>query len=158
MRIHIWAERQLGPWSLDISAKKSQRDFAPKPRVASCELPWETVRSNVQPQRGCVIIPSLSFKPIRPDGSAGASSRNPVRVVRLFGHLPRVARASQPWALRWNPFGIQDRMHRRTLLFLHHAREMSKLHGPSGSLAPSSESSSGGSQGGVRKRGRTGGL
>ena len=32
--------------------------------------------------------------------------RNPVGVVVLSDHLPRVARSSQPWALGRNPFGI----------------------------------------------------
>ena len=55
-------------------------------RGARHELPWEPVGPNL----------------------------NPNGVVRLFGHLPRVARASQPWALGWNPVGIQSRMDRRT--------------------------------------------
>jgi hypothetical protein len=37
--------------------------------------------------------------------------RNPVGVVTLLGHLPRVARASQPWAIWRNPFGISFLQH-----------------------------------------------
>src|SRR6476619_3808586 len=37
-------------------------------------------------------------------GSEGG--RNPFGVVDLFPTIPRVARSSQPWALRRNPFGI----------------------------------------------------
>src|ERR1043166_3858207 len=36
-----------------------------------------------------------------------AWSRNPFRVVTVRTSLPRVARSSQPWALRRNPFGIR---------------------------------------------------
>ena len=36
--------------------------------------------------------------------------RNPVGVVAFAVYLPRVARTSQPWALRRNPFGIFSRI------------------------------------------------
>ena len=36
------------------------------------------------------------------------AGRNPVGVVTAEADGPRVARAAQPWALRWNPFGIAD--------------------------------------------------
>ncbi len=45
-----------------------------------------------QPQRGC--------------GPAAWKGHNPVGVVRYSRRFPRVARASQPWAGRHNPFGI----------------------------------------------------
>ena len=45
--------RDACPWNWDIFAKKSQRDFAPKPRVARHELPWVSGRPTLQPQRGC---------------------------------------------------------------------------------------------------------
>ena len=63
---------------------------------------------------------------IRPVVHPETSGRNPVGVVRLFGQLPRGnwnkllvgrsawARASQPWALGWNPVGIRSWMHGRT--------------------------------------------
>ena len=38
---------------------------------------------------------------------AGDGGRNPVGVDAQFRSSPRVARGSQPWALRRNPFGIQ---------------------------------------------------
>ena len=38
-------------WSLDISADKSQRDFASKPRVARHELPWEIGPDVNNPER-----------------------------------------------------------------------------------------------------------
>src|SRR5438445_714497 len=34
--------------------RESQRDSGTKPRVASCELPWENGPQSSQPQRGCV--------------------------------------------------------------------------------------------------------
>jgi len=73
---------------------ESRRDSALQPRVARHELPWVTagmapnpngvvsrVRQMPQPRWGCCVA-------------------TPV---------PRVARASQPWALIWNPVGIQIR-------------------------------------------------
>src|SRR5439155_21131372 len=45
-----------------------------------------------QPRRGC--------------GPAARKGHNPVGVVRYSRRFPRVARASQPWAGRHNPFGI----------------------------------------------------
>ena len=50
-------------WSLDILARKSQRDSVPKPRVARNELPWETVGPDYNPKGGCVSIPNISFLP-----------------------------------------------------------------------------------------------
>lgn len=54
---------QSAVWSLDIFPKKSQRDFVPKPRVATSptvaqrrrgnELPWVCGGPTSQPQRGC---------------------------------------------------------------------------------------------------------
>jgi len=53
--------------------------------------------TNHQPQRGCgnsvFVWRSCDV------------GRNPVGVVVVFGRFPRVARASQPWALRHSPVG-----------------------------------------------------
>src|SRR6266567_2078737 len=80
---------------------QSQRDCVIKPRVARHELPWVDRPRRFQSQRGCVTL--LWF------------SRNPVGVVPIRAGLPRVARSSQPWALRRNPFGIQLWNFRRAL-------------------------------------------
>ena len=75
---------------------------------------------------GLRLDPEHIFRAIRPVVCAEMSGRNPVGVVRLFGQLPRGnwnkllvgrsawARASQPWALGWNPVGIRSWMHGRT--------------------------------------------
>ena len=51
-------------WSLDKSTKKSQRDFAPKPRVARNELPWVNGSRTPQPQRGCDLTSKETCPPI----------------------------------------------------------------------------------------------
>ena len=48
-----------------------------------------------QPQRGCV----LSRRPVR---------RNPVGVDPFYRRIPRVARASQPWADGCSPVGAEE--------------------------------------------------
>src|SRR6266496_731715 len=64
-------------------------------RVARHELPWVHRPRRFQPQRGC--------------GSTERGRRNPFGVGFLLARFPKVARASQPWALRRNPFGIHSR-------------------------------------------------
>ena len=65
------------------------------PGLRAASYPGETVPMRPQPQRGCDhrVVPQattpLGLRPFRPP-------------------LPRVARASQPWALGHNPFGIGD--------------------------------------------------
>src|SRR5205809_5832727 len=72
---------------------ESQRDSAIKPRVARNELPWVRGAQNNNPNGVA---------------TCGACSREPkphwgfVFLIRC----PRVARSSQPWALRRNPVGI----------------------------------------------------
>ena len=80
-----------------VSVVESQRDSAPKPKVARHELPWGTVGTRTQTPTGfwpCPRIPSR------------AQRRNPVGVGDIFVPPPRVTRSSQPWALLRNPVGI----------------------------------------------------
>jgi hypothetical protein len=67
---------------------QSQGDCVLQPRVARHELPWVKPTRRNQPQRGCA-------SPI-------GQRRNPVGVEPVFSP----SRASQPRALRLNPFGI----------------------------------------------------
>ena len=78
--------------------EQSQRDCDLQPKVARNELPWVIVEQISQPQRGCG---NSVF--VRRAGDVG---HNPVGVVIFCGRFPRVARASQPWALGRNPVGI----------------------------------------------------
>jgi len=89
----FWSVRSSAV-STQFSRLESQRDSAPKPRVARNELPWGIRRTSDQPQRGCVF---------------GAwERRNPFGVGSLSISLPRVVRDSQPWAGGRNPLGIGD--------------------------------------------------
>src|SRR5437879_3896048 len=80
-----------------ILQEESQRDSGAKPRVARTELPWENHWNKSQPQRGCVRDTH---------GAACRLAATPLGLIDHLGLLPRVARASQPWASRRNPFGI----------------------------------------------------
>ncbi len=73
---------------------ESQRDSSSQPRVAeSARLPWGCSVISTQPHRGCV----LGHAPNR---------HNPGGVDDGLIPLPRVARASQPWAEFRYPFGV----------------------------------------------------
>jgi len=76
------------------SVPQSRRDCVLQPRVASSELPWVNGVGRCQPHRGCGLRSPLC-------------RRNPVGVDLARVPFPRVARCSQPWALRRNPFGIR---------------------------------------------------
>jgi hypothetical protein len=71
---------------------QSQRDCIIQPRVATKELPWVDVQT------------TSTLKGLKPRAKNGAST--PMGLKIFFGRLPRVARASQPWAGGRNPFGI----------------------------------------------------
>ena len=62
------------------------------PGLRACELPWVRTPERFNPN-GVV-----AFRP--------AHGHNPVGVGHRMAGFPRVARASQPWALGQNPFGI----------------------------------------------------
>ena len=112
--------------------------FRPKAQGCEARATLGNRRSRRQPQRGCASIPTCSqiraqgFTNSRVskkwtavlggDDEVKADDRqrleqwfpvtlgrNPVGVVMLGVTLPRVARASQPWALGQNPFGISSR-------------------------------------------------
>src|SRR6185503_8733544 len=73
---------------------ESQRDSATKPRVARNELPWVRVVDISNPERvASSCVPWLT----QPRWGCDRNERPP-RVVALL----------QPWALRRNPFGIQN--------------------------------------------------
>jgi hypothetical protein len=72
---------------------KSQRDSVLQPRIGAQRLPWVAVSYVFQPQRG--------------GGQSVLSlDATPLGLVRKSNVRPKVARASQPWALRRNPVGI----------------------------------------------------
>lgn len=83
---------------------ESQRDSVSKSRVGAQRLPWEYDHRGFQPQRGCGLL-------LR-------NGRKPFGVESHFARLPRVARASQPWALSRNPVGILHRVARTFLAVL----------------------------------------
>ena len=73
---------------------ESQRDSATKPRVARNELPWDRIVDISNPERvASSCVPWLT----QPCWGCDRNERPP-RVVALL----------QPWALRRNPFGIQN--------------------------------------------------
>jgi len=72
---------------------ESQRDSVPQPRVGAQRLPWVRVSDHSQPQRGCG---HLEF-PV---------AATPLGLASVSAAFPKVARSSQPWALRRNPVGI----------------------------------------------------
>jgi len=89
--------------SFSITPQLSLRDIFPAPKglrrkAQGCRhaATLGNRREGKQPQRGCG---SFGIN-LRNDG------RNPVGVDNFIVRLPRVARSSQPWALRRNPFGI----------------------------------------------------
>ena len=103
--------------------RESQRDSVTQPRVAeSARLPWVHPAIAFQPQRGCSLQPSGCRVSEATLGSSGPSlptptglkhvlvliDATPLGLKRTAGSFPRVARASQPWAKRWNPLGIRD--------------------------------------------------
>ncbi len=75
---------------------QSQRDCITQPWVARDELPWENC--------GKIISTPTGLHP----SETNDQCCNPVGVVDFFFSSPRVARASQPWANRWNPVGIHS--------------------------------------------------
>src|SRR5687768_5555726 len=87
----------IGPFlpvkSTDLPSFQSQRDCETKPRVARDELPWENAIRRSQPQRGCVGV-----KCERQYGSRDVFA-TPLGLLDILRFLPRVAPASQPWAL-----------------------------------------------------------
>src|SRR6185503_3006313 len=73
---------------------ESQRDSATKPRVARNELPWVRVVDISNPERvASSCVPWLA----QPRWGCDRNERPPMVVALL-----------QPWALRRNPFGIQN--------------------------------------------------
>ena len=83
-----------------LSLTQSQRDCVLQPRVARHELPWVNVHQTRQPQRGCARPEELAVRVKTGDVAT------PLGLDFFSRILPRVARASQPWALRRNPDGI----------------------------------------------------
>src|SRR2546427_9876206 len=66
---------------------------AQSPGLLGTSYPGKPKRNTLQPQRGC--------------DRWRRHGRNPVGVVAIPRHAPRVARSSQPWAGGHNPFGIE---------------------------------------------------
>ena len=69
-----------------------------RPKAQGCEgraTLGDTSPHFPQPQRGCGIL-------------RHSNGRNPVGVVKFSERFPRVARASQPWAERHYPVGVNQ--------------------------------------------------
>ena len=81
-----------------VSGWESQRDSAPKPRVARNELPWESFGAGHNP-KGVASRSQHGVHPSQPADCAGAASthprtdHNPVGVEMLRILAPRVARS-----------------------------------------------------------------
>jgi len=75
------------------SDEESQRDSVPQPRVGAQRLPWVQASHPSQPQRGCG---HLEF----------TIAATPLGLAHVSAVFPKVARSSQPSALRRNPVGI----------------------------------------------------
>lgn len=78
---------------------RRQRDCVPLPRLKN-ELSWVNVPQTRQPQRGCVH--SVRWNPHVQRGC----DATPLELEIISAVVPRVARASQSWALCPNPVGI----------------------------------------------------
>ena len=72
---------------------------------AGCGAKLSEDRGGINAGMRGVRSPGASGRCCRPKG------RNPDGVEWKMGLLPRVARPSQPWASRRNPFGILERQH-----------------------------------------------
>ena len=84
------------------SKSQSQRDCVSQPRVARNVLPWVNMRTEFQPQRGCIGFHRVAATPLG---------------LRInVTPYPKVARSSQPWAECWNPLGIHSGGTHRQLL------------------------------------------
>src|SRR5687767_7498179 len=98
------AECVLAVMPFGHSRDESQRDSGPKPRVASCELPWETETKNAPTPTG--------LRPISHDDGT-----TPVGLKKA--PEPRIAsRTRQPWAGGRNPFGIRNLFWAASLVLL----------------------------------------
>src|SRR5258708_27435452 len=82
----------------ECSCGESRRDSATKPRVARNELPWVIQRDNPANSERVASDRNASWLEV--------NGCNPFRVDFLSHESPMVARASQPWAKRYNPFGF----------------------------------------------------
>ena len=71
--------------------EQRQRRFDLQPRVGAKRLPWEPIEKRINPN-GVVPLCALGH--------------NPLELARRIGFIPRVARASQPWAGGLNAFGV----------------------------------------------------
>src|SRR5258706_15790282 len=74
---------------------QSQRDCVLQPGVARNELPWVTAGERPATPTGLCLL------------AAAKTDATPLGLVTFLRRFPRLARSSQPWALRRNPFGIR---------------------------------------------------
>ena len=74
-------------WSLDIFREEIPKGLRPKAQGCDLGATLGNRWSMSQPQRGCVSILRLDSIPNRHGVWAEAPGRNPVGVVRLFGHF-----------------------------------------------------------------------
>ena len=99
-RLECGDERSEGLILIQMSSPspQPQRGCDPKPRVGpSADLPWVCECEAVQPQGGC------GSNDLHPPSERRVAT--PSGLIDYLMRLPRVARASQPWALGRSPFG-----------------------------------------------------
>ena len=88
-------ERQRPMREPQPRGRERQRRSIIQPRVGATQerLPWDCQKKNINPNGVA---------------SSGAWWMQPFQGWLRAGRVPRVARASQPWAERWNPVGIRE--------------------------------------------------
>jgi len=73
------------------------------------ETVWLTQKAPVATISKMEIVRTEGTREVARDGGCRKEFHNPFGVVINWARLPRVARSSQPWALRRNPVGILGR-------------------------------------------------
>ena len=102
-----------------ITAVSSLRS---SPHSKTCAFPTSCRRELVNPKGILASSPGLALRaypgdnttpPFQPQGGCGptglSNGTTPLGLKPFSSRFPRVARASQPWALGQNPFGIRPR-------------------------------------------------
>ena len=106
------------PATIQASLRDAKADW-PSPWAEALVLNHKSSRFSANPEGIASLSPGLrgtsypglgsgvSFQPQRGCGPSPHADATPLGLRRSAGGHPRVARASQPWALSQNPFGIQ---------------------------------------------------
>jgi hypothetical protein len=88
---------------LMLAGGESRRNSIIQPRDARHALPWVSRTKKTPTLKGLQHLTGTTVAHPKP-----AAGSNPFRVEYGSGAPPRVARASQPWAERCNPVGIES--------------------------------------------------